>query len=132
VNDEHDLYTTLLKGEKVTSEELKAKRWLGNVQYRPYTADGPALEGPNDLRPVTLFELSDFVEMAQRRDKHVVLIARSCSICHNPQAEALLPLLTVPALKVWSHLVMDVSVAQAILNIGTVQPQEGGKPGQSS
>lgn len=128
VDDEHDLYTTLLNAEKVTLGNLKAKRWLGNVQYRPYTAEGPAVEGPNDLRAVTLFELSDFVEMAQRRDKHVVLIARSCSKCHNPQAEALRPLLTVPELKVWSHLVMDVAVAQAILNEDTVrQPEEEGR-----
>jgi DNA-binding transcriptional regulator LsrR (DeoR family) len=124
VDDDHDLYTTLLKGMGVTLEEIKARRWVGNVQYRPYTAEGAAMERPNDLRAVTLFELSDFVEMAQRRGKHVVLIARSCSICHNPQAEALLPLLTVPELKVWSHLVMDVSVAQALLSEGTVGSDE--------
>ncbi len=128
VDDVHDLYTRLLTGEGIPLEVLKAKGWLGNVQYRPYTAQGPAAEEPKDLRAVTLFELSDFVEMARRKDKYVVLIARSCSICHNPQAAALRPLLEVPELKVWSHLVMDVSVAQAILSENTVRPEEAETP----
>ena len=36
VDDVHDLYTRLLTGEGIPLEEvLKAKGWLGNVQYRP-------------------------------------------------------------------------------------------------
>ena len=61
---------------------------------------------------MTLFELDDFVRMADSRNKHVVLIARQCGLCGTTRAAALRPLLTSPRLRVWSHLVMDEATAR--------------------
>jgi hypothetical protein len=51
-----------------------------------------------------------------RDGKHVILIARQCGNCGLTRARALLPLLQNPALKVWSHIVMDIATAKELLN----------------
>ncbi len=114
--EKHTLFWLSMKKEGVAIDDLRDRGWVGDVQYRPYSATGPVEEDENDLRAVTLFELEDFVDMATRRGKHMVLVARSCSLCHNPQAEALRPLLEVPRLKVWSRIIMDAAVATTLLN----------------
>ena len=101
----------------VDVENLKAKEgWVGNVQYRPYTATGPVVEKPEQLRAVTLFDLEDFVQLARQKDKHVILIARPCARCGRTRAKALRYLLQVKALKVWSEIVMDVATARELLS----------------
>jgi hypothetical protein len=87
---------------------------IGSVQYRPYNDKGPIVEKGHELRACTLFELKDFEEMV-RGSKHVILIARQCGNCGLTRARALLPLLRVPKLKVWSHIVMDIATAKELL-----------------
>ena len=53
--------------KSVISELTPARKCIGNVQYRPYTAEGPVEESPGDLRAVTLFELEDLVRSRARR-----------------------------------------------------------------
>ncbi len=115
VQDEDDLLCMFLRQSGQDVSRLQAAGWIGNVQYRPYTAKGPVKEKPSDLRAVTLFELEDLARVATQKNKHVILIARQCGICGRTRAEALQPLLTNPALKVFSTLVMDAATAREML-----------------
>jgi DNA-binding transcriptional regulator LsrR (DeoR family) len=76
IDDEHDLLRTFLEQSGVKIEEFKKSGCRGNVQYRPYSDEGPIHEQGKELRAVTLYELEDFVRMAETKRKHVVLIAR--------------------------------------------------------
>lgn len=108
MGDRHDLLRVFLQESDVDTDDLKTKGWLGNVQYRPYTKDGPVMEKPNHLRAVTLFELSDLVERAKNPDTPVILIARRCARCEVSRTEALRPLLEEGSgLKVFSDLILD-------------------------
>ena len=42
-------------GQVIRMRSLRQRGWLGNVQYRPFTAKGPAPEEPQDLRAATVF-----------------------------------------------------------------------------
>ena len=90
--------------------------WVGNCQFRPFDKAGPVAESAEPLRGVTLFELEDFVDMADREDKYVVLLARGCTMCDRPVVESLRPLFEQPSLKVWSHVVLDSVMATGLLN----------------
>ena len=98
-----------------TGVDIDNSEYLGNVQYRAYSAKQPILEQNDQMRAVTLFELDEFKDMASRKGKHVVLLAGSCGLCGNTHTSALLPLLENPNLKVWSELIVDVEVSQALL-----------------
>ena len=111
---EHDLLRTLMEQADENVEALDRKQWLGNVMYRPYSANGPILEEGNEQRAVTLFELDDFVRMSATRNKHVILLAKSCGLCGKSKATALRPLLANNTLRVWSELVMDVKTANEL------------------
>jgi len=116
-DDPHDLLALFLHDSGQDLEALRRRGWLGNVQYRPFTADGPVKEAAQELRAVTVFELEDLVDMARPPSgKEVILIARQCGICKNrTHAKALRPLLTNPKLKVFSTLVMDAATARELL-----------------
>ena len=62
-----------------------------------------------------LYELEDLVRLADQKNKHVILMARQCGICGRTRAEALRPLLTKPALKAFSTLVLDAATARDLL-----------------
>lgn len=113
--DEHDLLMTFLRDdlgrEKV---ERLSKDWVGNVQYRPYTKDGPVAEGPNEKRAVTLFEFKELVNLAKTKQKHVILMARTCGLCRKTRSTALLPLLRNTGMKAWSQLVVDARTAREL------------------
>jgi DNA-binding transcriptional regulator LsrR (DeoR family) len=107
----------LIKEEGLESRALKKMReagWVGDVQFRPYSSEGPMTDNC-PVRAVTLFELSDLVRTAQTEDKHVVLLAGPCGECGRLKTDALLPLLTRPELRVWSHLVTDLDTARELL-----------------
>jgi hypothetical protein len=87
-------------------------QWLGNVQYRPFTADGPVHEAPGELRAVTL---EDLIERAKRRPREVIPMARQCGLCGRPRARALRALLDNPSLRVFSRLVLDRATAEELL-----------------
>ena len=114
-NDPHDLLSLFLKDSGQNLDALRRRGWLGNVQYRPFTADGPAREAPRDLRAVTVFELKDLVELADKRSKAVILMARQCGICARAHADALRALLRNPTLKVFSSLILDAATAKELL-----------------
>ena len=114
-NDPHDLLSLFLEDSDQDLEKLRQRGWLGNVQYRPFTANGPAPEDPDDLRAVTVFELKDLVEKAKDRNKEVILMARQCGICARAHAAALSALLSNPGLKVFSRLVLDQATATELL-----------------
>ena len=114
-NDPHDLLALFLEDSGQDLKALRERGWLGNVQYRPFTAKGPVHEAPDDLRAVTVFELEDLVQLARDRQKQVILMARQCKRCPRPRAGALRALVTNPDLKVFSRLVMDAATAQELL-----------------
>ena len=89
--DRHDLLSVFLKDSGQDVKALRRRGWLGNVQYRPFTSEGPVHEAPDQLRAVTVFELEDLVERAKDRSKEVILMARQCAICGRSRAQALLP-----------------------------------------
>jgi DNA-binding transcriptional regulator LsrR (DeoR family) len=116
VDDEHDLLRQLMQQAGVEIHELKtAQRWVGNVQYRPFSETAPIRQQGDEMRAVTLFELEDFVKMVEKKHKHVVLMARQCGICGKNRAKALRPLLQSEQLKVWSELVLDVNTARELV-----------------
>jgi DNA-binding transcriptional regulator LsrR (DeoR family) len=109
--------------------QMDALGWVGDVQFRPYTARGPMYDGC-PVRAVTLFELSDLVEMAKRPDKYVVLLAGPCHGCSRTKTKALAPLLRQPNLRLWTHLVSDLNTAHELVKAGeeaaaTAQDAEG-------
>ena len=106
----HDLFTAQLGQADVDIGALKAQGWIGNVQYRPFTRDGPVIETGRALRAVTLFELADLRNLAQQRNKHVVLMARQRG-SEADMPHALLALLQQPQLRVFSELIIDMNTA---------------------
>jgi len=77
-------------------------------------------QGPDEgeaerLAAVTLYGLEDLVRVAGQKNKHVILMARQCAICGRSRAQALLPLLTNPQLRVFSSLVLDGVTARELL-----------------
>jgi len=114
-SDPHDLLSLFLKDSGQDLKALRRRGWLGNVQYRPFTAEGPAHEAPQDLRAVTVFELKDLVDLALNPDKEVILMARQCGVCARAHAGALSALLRNPGLKVFSRLVLDRATASELL-----------------
>ncbi len=113
------------KGEmdQTAIEAMEAQGWVGDVQFRPYTAEGPMDEGC-PVRAVTLFEPSVLVERASRPDKYVVLLAGPCHECGKTKTAALLPLLRQPRLRLWTHLVTDLKTAHELVIAGGItQPR---------
>ena len=78
--------------------------------YRPFSLRGP-ITRDTKIRAVTLFELAELVQSATDPKKAVILVSGPCGSCDRPRDDALLPLLTVPSLDVWSHLVTDDETA---------------------
>ena len=115
VRDKHDLLMMFLEQSPSGKGRPQTDQWVGNVQYRPYTANGPVVEKGKELRAVTIFELKDLVQAAGEKNRHVILMARQCGICGRTRAQALRPLLTNPNLKVFSTLVMDAATARELL-----------------
>ncbi len=114
-SDQHDLLGMFLREAKLDTNQLQKEGWVGNVQYRPYSSKGPIKEAPTMLRAVTLFELHELKQLAERRRRHVILMARQCGICGRTRAFALKPVLTVPELRVFSRLVLDVATATDLI-----------------
>jgi DNA-binding transcriptional regulator LsrR (DeoR family) len=115
-DDPHDLLALFLRDSGQDLEALRGQGWLGNVQYRPFTANGPVHETPDQLRAVTVFELEDLVHLARDRSKEVILMARQCRSCPRAHAGALRALLRTPSLKLFSRLVLDAATARELLH----------------
>jgi len=104
--------------QKADLPKLEREGWVGDVQHLPYSATEP-IEGDLGYRAVTLFDLKDLAELAGKPDKHVVLVSSPCSVCHRTRADALLPLLSAPQLKVWTHLVTDIPTARDVMELAS-------------
>jgi DNA-binding transcriptional regulator LsrR (DeoR family) len=113
-NDEHAAFNRFLEEYPNDVTVLRQQGWIGDVQYRPYSANGPILH-ETSVRTVTLFELPELVGLARTPHKYVVVVAGPCGQCGRARSDALRPLLTVPDLALWSHLVMDMETAQELL-----------------
>jgi hypothetical protein len=113
--DPHDLLALFLKDSGQDLKALRRQGWLGNVQYRPFTANGPVHETPDQLRAVTVFELEDLVNLARDRTKELILMARQCRAWPRAHAGALRTLLRAPSLKLFSRLVLDRATAAELL-----------------
>lgn len=102
--------------DRKTREALRHAGWVGDVQFLPFSEKGP-IDQRVGIRAVALFELDELARMARQQDKYVVLLAGPCRECHMSRAQALRPLLAVPRLRVWSHLVTDIATAQDLLRL---------------
>jgi DNA-binding transcriptional regulator LsrR (DeoR family) len=109
-----DLYQFLQLGAPKALKALQKAGWVGDVQYRPYSATGPVTMDA-EVRAVVLFELADLVRLAATMHKHVVLVAGPCGGCGVTRADALRPLVEQPSLAVWNHLVVDTVTATKLL-----------------
>lgn len=110
--DGHGLLQRFLQTVRAT-EELKLLEeagWVGEIQFRPFSRSGPIVTH-RGVRAVTLFEIAELVELAQKPNKYIVLLSAPCSVCDQTRAKALQHLLGVPALRAWTHLVTDVRTA---------------------
>ncbi len=114
-NDKHDQFWKFMT-DSGGMNQLDKKDWVGNVQYRPYSNTGPVPEESTDARAVTLFDLDYFRDMVGQKNKYVVLMVRRCAFCDNLRAEAVRPLLQQPDLRIWSHLIIDAAIAEAVLS----------------
>jgi hypothetical protein len=91
--------------------------WVGDIQYRPYSGERPlSLTDANvPYAAVTLFNLQELVDLAAREGKAVILAGPPCMRCGRSRHDALDPLLRNPALRVWSHVIMDAETADALV-----------------
>jgi DNA-binding transcriptional regulator LsrR (DeoR family) len=116
-SDEHGALNRFMNLSEKKRKDLRALRkagWVGDVAYRPYSNTGP-ISTAVGIRAVSLFELAELVDMANKPNKHVVLVAAPCGICNEPKGAALRPLLEEASLRLWSHLLMDLTTAQSLL-----------------
>ena len=114
--DKHSELNQFLKQSPKDIDKLKKQHWVGDVQYRPFSARGP-LSSEASVRAVTLYELDDLVQLAntKKQGKYVIVSSGPCAICGRPRSDALRPLLEEPTLKVWTDLVMDVKTAMELV-----------------
>ena len=105
-----------LRDDVRTQRLLEKHGWVGDVQYRPYSASGP-IQQHTPTRAVTLFELEELVKLANQDDKHVILAAGPCGKCGRTREDALLPLMNNPELKLWTHLILDLGTAEQLVSL---------------
>ncbi|NIA14725.1 MAG: hypothetical protein GWP08_11650 [Nitrospiraceae bacterium] len=118
-DDEHGLFINFLESNETEAPRargiLEEAGWCGDVQWRPYSNKGPIMEDIG-ARHVTLFELEDLVRLSRTPDKHVILISGRCVQCNTPKNTALLPLMREESLRVFNHLITDITTATQLLN----------------
>ena len=104
--------------DKNTIGNMRKAGWIGDVQFRPYSVDGP-LPDVCPVRAVTLFELEELVDMARNPEngKYVVLVAGPCGECGASKKHALQPLVANEKLRLWTHLVTDARTARELLDL---------------
>lgn len=121
-NDDHGALNQFLAAHANDVTPLEREGWVGDVQYRPYSQQGP-ISQEADIRAVTLFDLPELVKMAQTPNKYVVVVAGPCTECERTRSDALWPLLEQRELKVWTHLVLDYQTAEEL--VAYALPDEG-------
>ena len=91
---------------------------MGDVLHCPYSEKDPIVTRTGD-RALTLLDLQELSRTAKTRNRHVVLVAGHCADCGRLKADALLPLLRSPDLKVWTQVVMDTDTAREVLALAS-------------
>ena len=114
--DEHGALNQFLSAHAGDVADLQRAGWVGDVQYRPFSRQGPLAKEAN-IRAVTLFDLPELVNLTRTPHKYVIVVAGPCGECGRTRADALHPLLTSPSLKVWTHLVTDFPTAQELVTL---------------
>jgi DNA-binding transcriptional regulator LsrR (DeoR family) len=113
-SDEDGLLNRFLRAKTNTGlAELEKQGWVGDVQWRPFSQEGP-IEVKTGFRAVTLFELHQLTDLLDQ-GKHVVLVAGPCLKCKKSKSVALRPLLTQSKLRVFNHLIMDITTANKLI-----------------
>ena len=115
-NDEScQLYRFMKQFAPAGFDALKKAGWTGDVLFRPYSESKPILID-SGIRAVTLFEISELIEICKNDRKYVVLISgpSSRSVSLRTRSDALRPLLSQD-LRVWTHLVTDARTAIEVL-----------------
>ncbi len=102
--------------------------WVGDVQFRPYSKEGPLDDNICPVRAVTLFELDELVEMAKTPGKYIVLVGAPCGQCGDSKFDAIQPLLTNEKLHLWTHLVTDVDTANELMENQKDETQDEKNP----
>jgi len=100
------------EGEDV--DKLHEAGWIGDLQYRPFSATGD-IKGVQKTWAVTLFELDALRKFAAKPDKHLLLVSGPCVDCKSTREAPMEVLLSVPDLKVWTHVIMDVTTAEKLV-----------------
>jgi len=100
-------------------DKMLAAGWIGDVQFRPYSVEGPLPEDVCPVRAVTLFELNELVNLAKDRSngRYVVLVAGPCGECGATKKNALRPLLANGNLRLWTHLIVDAKTTKELLTV---------------
>ena len=93
---------------------LKREKWVGDLQYLPYSEKGP-IHVDVGKRAVTLLEWSRLKRSVEQDGTQVVVVAPPCATCNRPKTDALWPLLARKSLAVWTHMVMDTQTAQELM-----------------
>jgi DNA-binding transcriptional regulator LsrR (DeoR family) len=115
-NDESgQLYRFMKQFAPAGFDALQSAGWIGDVLFRPYSESKPILVD-SGIRAVTLFEISELIEICRKKHKYVVLISgpSSRSVSIRTRSDALRPLLSQD-LRVWTHLVTDTGTAREVL-----------------
>ncbi len=84
-----------LAGERTKKgvEVLRKAGWVGDLQYHPYSNQGPITDVRARVRAVSLFDLSGLKKLAETKDKCVIVVGGPCGICERTKVRALRPLL---------------------------------------
>ncbi len=107
--DERDLLSRFLLAQSAEAlSGISRKGYVGNIQYRPYSKGEPIVEEEDDFRAVTLFEIDEMVELASRRDHHIILMVL------NKSRESIQPLLANEELRAFSEIVIDGVTAATV------------------
>jgi len=97
----------------------------GDVMFKPYSETGPLDNDPTGVRAVTVLEIQDFVDMV--KDGKEVILVSGPQLSGMTRTTALMPLLNEPNLRVWSHLCMDLTTAEEVIqNLQASQKPTGG------
>ena len=96
-------------------DALKKEGWVGDVLFRPYSEHKPIVID-SGIRAVTLFEISELIEICRKGGSYIVLISgpSSRSATMSTKSDSLRPLLSQD-LRVWTHLVTDSATAIEVL-----------------
>jgi DNA-binding transcriptional regulator LsrR (DeoR family) len=106
-----------MAGEKTRKgvEVLRKAGWVGDLQYHPYSNQGPITDDRARVRALPLFDLAGLKKLAETKDKFVIVVGGPCGTCERTKVRALRPLLQSDSMKVWTDLVTDLTTAEALL-----------------